>query len=147
MHPAPRSPLNWISHTPMPPTPTNSMLSCGGTARAILRCLHLSIRFLSKLNRQRREPALHQKFAEILDLAAQRMEVLMVRPRPSGGGSEPVLGRVEADPWQGFALNPDLRQLIALTPSFIGVSVVRKQRASGVRCGNVTLIIRFSLLY
>jgi hypothetical protein len=52
------------------------------------------------------------------------------------------LAESESDSWQGYASGLDSRQRIALTPSFPGVSVARKQRTLAGRRGNIILIIR-----
>ena len=50
--------------------------------------------------------------------------------------------KADSDSWQGYALEWDSRQRIALTPSFLGISVVRKQKTSPGRRGNIILYIR-----
>ena len=59
----------------------------------------------------------------------------------SGSKTMP-LGESDSDSWQRYALKPDSRQRIALTPSFSGITVLRKQRISAGRRGNVMPIIR-----
>jgi hypothetical protein len=52
------------------------------------------------------------------------------------------LAESESDSWQRYALDPDSRQRIALTPSFPGVSLGWKQKTFAGRRGNIILIIR-----
>ena len=59
----------------------------------------------------------------------------------SGSKTMP-LGESDSDSWQRYALKPDSRQRIALTPSFSGITVWRKQRTSARRRGNVMPSIR-----